>query len=100
MKKHQFVSANGIDVEISITGSYRDCPDKDIWVIASNGYDEEFYECGDEDMIIEALEENGIELDEFPRHFLKMVILDCMILGELTLDQALDYQARWEAEQR
>lgn len=99
MKKHQFTSANNIDVTITVEGSYRDSYDKDLYVIASNGYEESFEECGDAEDIIEALEANGIEFDANPRHFIEHVIMDCMIVGDATLEQVLNAQVRWE-EQR
>ena len=98
MNKYQFVSANGIDIEISVEGSYHDRDDKDLYVIASNGFEQEFEECGDGEDVIEALEANGVEFDYYPRHFNAYVINACMIAGDDTTEGALEYQAKWESE--
>lgn len=97
MKRYQFTSANGIDVEVSVTGSYNDCDDKDLFVWASNGFEAEIEECGDGEDVIELLEANGVVFDENPRRFNAFVIYACMVVGDTTLEQALDYQASWEA---
>lgn len=96
MKSYEFVSANGIDVEVSIIGYYHDDA-KDLQVVASNGFEEVIEDCADANDVLDALEEGGIEIDELPRHFAEMVIDGCMIVQDMTLDEALAYQREWEA---
>lgn len=100
MKEYSFVSKNGINIEVKVIGEYNDVAAKDFWVITDNGFDKEFKEVGDADEILDVLGENGIEFDKNPRHFAWYVINACMIEEEATLDQALDYQAKWEADQK
>lgn len=98
MKSYQFTSANDIDVTVMVDGSYHDCYDKDLFVTAGNGFETEITECGDGEDVIEALEAAGIEFSPNARHFVAYVITACMIVGDDTLEGALDYQARWEAQ--
>lgn len=98
MKEYSFSSAEGIEVTVKVEGGYHGCPDKDLFIEAGNGFEAEISECGDGEDVLDALEEAGLTFENNPRHFAEHVITACMILEEETLEEALDYQAKWESE--
>ena len=96
MRKYEFVTENNIDVEVVVTDGNKG-EEKDFIVFMSNGEEFELEDIGDGDDVMIAVEEHGGELAPFPRHFNEFVITACMIAEDTTLDEALAYQAGWEA---
>lgn len=96
MKDYTFVSGNGIEVEVTVTGAWDDA--KDFAVSASNGWAEDFEEIDYAGDITDAMEDAGIELGYAQRHFVGMVIEEAMITEGMSLGECLEDQAAWEAE--
>ena len=95
MRKYQFDSANQGTVSIEVTGEYRDGFEKDFAIIA-DAWDEyvEISECDDADEVMQVIVDGGVEFDSMRScAFNRMVIQACMITGDSTVDDCLDYIA-------
>lgn len=95
MKKYSFISADGKDVEVAIEASYRGECLKDFSVIIDGDVWETEEDDGSD--VFDIIEQNT-ELMPNQAHFVETVLTSVMAYGEMTLDEALSYQARWEAE--
>lgn len=98
MKDYTFTIEDGRDVQVRIVGEYADRRDHDWTVECSDDLYEEITE-DDGQQVVELIEE---KFDLMPNQdrFVSMVIVDVMGHGSMTLEEALDNQARYEEGQQ
>ena len=95
-RSYEFVSADGQNVEIKISGDYSISSDHDWDILTDN--DQTFIEEDDGSGVIDWLDEH-VKLEDNQRHFVENMIVTVMSYHEMTFDQLLDYQANYEGKQ-
>jgi hypothetical protein len=93
MKDYTFTLASGEDVKVRIVGEYTEKSDHD-WTIECGDFYEEVSE--DDGQQVNDLIEKNFNLMPNQARFVSMVIVDVMGYGSMTLEEALDDQARFE----
>ena len=93
MKDYTFTLEDGRDVQVRIVGEYADKSDHD-WTIECGDFYEEINE--DDGQQVDDLIEKNFNLMPNQARFVSMVIVDVMGYGSMTLEEALDDQARFE----
>lgn len=94
MKSYTFRLEDGREVEVTKHGSYRGTDEHD-WTVVCGDVCEDIDEACGEDVY--GFVERTFDLMENQAHFVELVIVDVMGLGDITMAQAIEQQARWEA---
>lgn len=95
-RSYEFVSADGQNVEVKISGDYSISSDHDWDVLTDN--DQTFIEEDDGSEVIDWLDEH-VKLEDNQRHFVENMIISVMSYHDMTFDQLLDYQTNYEGKQ-
>lgn len=94
MKDYTFTLEDGRDVQVRIVGEYAEKSDHDWTIECGDGFYDEVEE-DDGQRVVEVIESN-FPLMENQARFVSMVLVDVMGYGSMTLEEALDDQARFE----
>ena len=94
-RKYQFISDDGQNVEVKISGDYSDNGIHD-WDVLTDS-DQAYIEEDDGNGVVDWLNEH-VKLAENQRHFVENMIITVMAYNEMTFDQLLDYQANHESK--
>ena len=97
MKDYTFTLGDGKDVQVRIVGEYTEKSDHD-WTIECGDFYEEVEE--DDGQQVNDLIEKNFNLMPNQARFVSMVLVDVMGYGSMTLEEALDDQARYEEDQQ
>ena len=94
-RNYKFVSADGQNVEVKVSGDYQISSDHD-WDVLTDT-DQAFIEQDDGSGVMDWLDEN-VQLEDNQRHFAENMIVTVMAYNDMTFEQLLDYQAEYESK--